>query len=137
MKKIREFDSLEEFNKYANSVRKVQMDTIGEGPLYITKDNEVLKDVSNIPYPMYLSKNKDIIMSSDYNLDSFIFPTELYVYKDIIIGYTSKYFRGDIFEEFFGDIDVDSLISAREKMIEDIKVLTNDGYYLYDLALKT
>ena len=137
MKNIKEFKSIEEFNKYANKVRKIYMNTIGEGPIYITKDNEVLKDVSNIPYPMYLSKKQDIIMDSDYNLDSFMFPTELYIYKDMIIGYTSKYFRGDIFEEFFGDINIDALIRAREKMIEDIKVLTNDGYYLYDLAFNT
>lgn len=137
MKNIREFKLLEEFNEYVNSNIKYSIGNSSEGSVYLTKNDNVLKDISNIYYPMYLEKNKDVIMSDDLKLDSFIFPDELYVFEDKIIGYIAEYFKCDIFENFISDIDVDALVSARKKFIEDMKVLTDKGYFLFDMGFNT
>lgn len=129
MKNIKEFKSEEEFEKYIDGMHGAKLYDLNKVKLYINRDYEVIK---NQKYDNL--KISDVIMDSDYNLDSFIFPSELYVCENEIIGYKAKYFRSDVLESTFGHINIDALVQAREKFIEDMKALTNDGYYLFDMG---
>ena len=73
-------------------------------------------------------------MSSYLKLDSFIFPDELYVCGDIILGYREQFFEGNLFNAYpKKNIDLESLIKAREVFIEDAKIMTDYGYKLFEL----
>lgn len=133
MKNIKEFETIKEYGAFLKKIRKSLINTSTEGDIYLTQDKLILKDMSDSYDPIYLSKKPNIIMSDDLKLDSFIFPDELYVCDDLIVGYKSKYFKGDIFEDIYSDINVKSLIKAREKFIEDLKIITNEGYFLFEL----
>ena len=96
MKNIKEFKSGTELESYINSKKKKFIQSGTEGEVYTTKDNNIIKYMKESYRPKYLSESKDIIMSSDLQLDSFIFPDELFVIGDQIVGYTSNYFEGNI-----------------------------------------
>ena len=133
MKNIKEFKSDKEFEKYINDLNCAKLCSTSKSDLYISRDYHVIKDIrKDVDYDNL--KISDVIMDSDYNLDSFIFPSELYVANDKIIGYKTNYFKGDVLESTFGRINIDLLVKAREKFIEDMKVMTDGGYYLYDIG---
>lgn len=139
MKNIKEFKSGTDLDLYINSKKKKFIQSGTEGEVYTTKDNNIIKYMKESYRPKYLSESKDIIMSSDLQLDSFIFPDELFVIGDQIVGYTSNYFEGNILKfpnsrvDHEEELNLDALIEARFKMIEDIKELTELGYYLVEL----
>ena len=132
MKNIREFKTEKEVMMFIkeNVIKKIASGY--EGTAYLTKEGNVIKSMlySDIPKKY----NDDIIMSDDIKLDSFIFPNELFILNDIVVGYSEDYFKNNIFTFKGMDyIDIDKLSLARNKMIEDTKVLTDNGYYLYDI----
>ena len=139
MKNIKKFRSVGEYNDYVDSnIIGTKNDYIAkglEGNIYITRTGEILKDIRSNGRKL----TSDIIMSSDLELNSFIFPDELYVINDLIMGYKTRLFKGDIFMNNRinsykkREIDIDALINARKKIIEDIKVLTRKGYNLLEL----
>ncbi|MBR1718220.1 MAG: hypothetical protein IJ715_02990 [Bacilli bacterium] len=134
MKNIKEFNSQEDFLSYVYPLIKKQINSGSEGDIYLTKDKEILKVMSNFFSDKYLSQYPNIIMSSDLKLDSFIFPDELYVSNDLILGYREKYFENDLFNVFPKEqINIENLIKAREKFIEDTKIITDYGYRLFEL----
>lgn len=141
MKNIKEFKSGTDLDLYINSKKKKFIQSGTEGEVYTTKDNNIIKYMKESYRPKYLSESKDIIMSSDIKLDSFIFPDELFVIDDQIVGYISDYFEGNILRfpnskvEKEEELNLEALIEARYKMIEDIKELTDMGYYLFDLPM--
>ena len=137
MKNIKVFNSIEDFNEYLNNNSKFILNNFGCSNIHMTKDNEILKDMSNFNYPLKLLNENDIIMDGDYDLESFIFPNELYIFEDNILGYKSKYFNNDIMEDNLRYINIEALLKARKRIIKDIKVLSNEGYYLWGLALNT
>ena len=141
MKNIKNFRSVGEFKDYVDSnIIGTTNDYIAkglEGNIYITRTAEILKDIRSNPRKFF--NEDDIIMSSDIKLDSFIFPDELYTVNDFIVGYKTVLFKGDIFMTNRinaykkREIEIDALIEARKKIIEDIKVMTRKGYDLFGL----
>lgn len=137
MNNLKVFASVEELRKNiklnCNEGKKIGFGV--EGITYLSNDGMVIKEIQN---QIHLTKyNEDIITTSKYNLDTFIFPEELYIYDNLIYGYKAKHFENDLFcnlnREEDAYIDLEKLLEAKEKMIEDIKVLTKDNYKLNDL----
>lgn len=137
MNNLRIFNTMEELRGYIrlNTNNSKEIGFGVEGVIYLSKDGDTIKEIQNptrvLPY------DEEIITTNDYKLDSFIFPSELYLYNNIIYGYKAKYFKNDLFCDLYREnaveMDLEKLLAAREKMIEDIKVLTNDNYKLDDL----
>lgn len=139
MKSIKEFKSSNDFDLYMKNNKRKFIESGTEGEVYLTDNDYVIKYMKDSYDPKYLSESKDIIMSSDLQLDSFIFPDELFVIGDQVVGYKAKHFKGNILKfpnssvEKEEDLNLDRLIESRDKMLEDIKVLTDMGYYLFEL----
>jgi hypothetical protein len=126
------FDSNKKYHDFVVTQRKYEIGEGAEGIVYITKNNEVIKEIFNAreKYP-----NDDLLMESDIKLDSFLFPKELYVCRNEIIGYKTDFFR-NIFRDFDGninDIDLDAVVKAGYKMMKDVEILSKMNYILYDL----
>lgn len=135
MKNIREFKTSEEFDKYILENTISEKDSGSEGEIYLTKNKEIIKSMID-SYSYKTTDNiKDIIMADELKLDSFIFPKELYVLDDQIVGYREDYFPGDVFNDMysFDEPNLDKLIEARKKFIEDAKAITDYGYLLFEL----
>jgi hypothetical protein len=129
-----EFKNTNEFNTYINDNKSSILGYGVEGTVYLTKSNETIKDMQDNPK---IIDYTDVIMSTDLDLSSFLFPKELFLIGNKIVGYKSNYFPNNIIKKRNGkieDIDIDALLEAREKFIKDLKVLTESGYYLYDAA---
>ena len=137
MKNIKEFKTIQAFDKYIED-NKVKVIGSGiEGEVYLTKSNEALKDMQDTLDQKHYTNNSDIIMKTDLELASFLFPKELYLISSRILGYKCDYYKGNIIRNRDGkieDIDIDALLEARERFIEDLRILTKEGYQLYDVA---
>ncbi len=134
MKNIKEFESKDELKIYfkKNAIKKIG--EASEGKVYLTRDNEIIKGMWGSFVPKHYKDYPDIIMADDVKLDSFIFPKELFLYKGIIIGYRQDYFKGNIFKfDSLDRVNLDKLVKARERFIEDTKVITDSGYHLFEL----
>ena len=134
MKNVKVFNSMLEIEDYIKLNRVVDKE-IGsgiEGLVYLTKDDKIVKYITNSLYSTVYSSR--IIMSQDFNLPSFIFPDRLLMYKNLICGYESRYFKGDVFYDELRqepvEIDLENLLEAKKRLMEDVKVLTEAKYVL-------
>lgn len=135
MKNIREFKDLKELNNYFNDNAIIPIGEGSEGEVYLNRNNEIIKYMIDAFYPKCYEDYKDIIMYDDLKLDSFIFPKELFILDGIIVGCREDYFKGDLFDfDKTNRINIEKLINARNKFIEDTKVITDNGYYLFELC---
>lgn len=135
MKNIRKFTNPEELKKYLKSLAVYKIGIGSEGNAYLTHDNEVLKvNLNNLLIHDY---NEDIITTDMIDLESFLFPNELILYNDRVIAYKTKLFKGDIFYNnkmrYIAVLDLNKLLKAREKMINDIINLSSYNYLIMDL----
>ena len=134
MNKIINFDNEKEFINYTKIDESNKIDCGSEGVIYLTDDEKIIKYMIDPYAPKEYSEFPDIIMSDDLKLDSFIFPDELYILDGQIIGYKEDFFANNIFDPRnpAKSIDVEKLLKAREKLIEDAKVITDKGYKLFE-----
>ena len=134
---IKEFSNNKEFNKYIIDTTKYRKIGFGpEGTCYLGNDGLVYKCLNGFMGNDY--KINDIITTNDYNLKHFAFPIDIFtdLSHSTIYGYNSKCLFNDYFnnyEAFLEEVDLDKLVSEYYDMLEDIKILSNDNIYLYDL----
>lgn len=89
------------------------------------------------PYPkneVYRKNVSKIITTSDFDLESFAFPMELYVVDNTLMANKSLYFKSKKPNVFFKNFNVDAFIEAYQKMLKDVEVLSNNGIEINDLA---
>ena len=134
MDNIKEFGNYKQFLKYINKEKGAFINEGSEGEIYHSKDGQIIKIMQDLLGNGYKEYNKDMLLESNLKLDSYIFPNEMYLLDGKILGYKEKYFNGDLFNIYpKKDINIDNLIKAREKFIEDTKILTDFGYKLFEL----
>jgi len=125
-----------------------------EGVCYKSKNNNDLA-LKKLRYKLedtYIINN--IITEDDIKLDSFCFPKDLYVYKDKLVGYSSKLIKNDILlnEDILGynrmkylnekrkpyikevEIDFSNIENAYYTMLDDVDELSNNNIKMFDLT---
>lgn len=132
MNRLKVFSNPDDIKKYVlcNSSKKIGSGW--EGNVYLSNDNNTLKLFKN---NYKVSYTEDILTTSDISLKSFIFPDELFICANKIYGYETRFFSNDIFntkKEVI--VDLEKLLKARNKALEDIKILTQDNYNLRDVT---
>ena len=137
MNNIKIYKNPNEFKKYLQTLKGVYVGEGSEGKVYRINNDEIFKKYIYYDKYMLQKYNKDMLMESDLKLDSFIFPREMHILnKGIVLGYKAKYFPNNMLDPLNipDNLNIESLIKARLKFIEDTKVITEYGYYLYELA---
>lgn len=133
MSNLKLFTSTMEVNSYFEKMHLMQIGNGVEGEAYLDDNNSVYKRIKPNYYVTY---EPSIITTSMFNLESFIFPDELFVLNRDIVGYKTRFFKGDVLCDInrkeTATIDLNKLLLARKKMIKDLKVLTKAGYALDD-----
>ena len=131
MNSIKKFNTEEDLKKYINNlvIRNVGSGT--EGYAALTKANDIIKYIEwqhRIPY------DEEIITTADYKLESFNFPNKLILCKSHVAGYRTRYFNDNLLDTN-GEkyINLSKLLTARKRMIEDIKVISKDKYRMNDI----
>lgn len=131
------FNNQEEFDYFIKDKKYNEIGFGGEGECFLGKDNIVYK-IINKELQTYYNVD-ELITTSDYNLKCFSLPIDIYTNYNhkILYGYTNKYFKNDIFQQFqFGEqlyCNLDNLLKSYYKVIDEIEMLSNDKIYLYDI----
>lgn len=81
------------------------------------------------------------ICKDDFNLESFLFPTEIYTCNSKVFATKAKYIKENYFDKehlHFGNTpDLDKLKEALEPYIKDVYELSKNNIYAKDLSLNT
>lgn len=136
MENLKIFSDLKELDKYLNCNIVREVGNGLEGYTYLAKDGSLLK---RIRHQVVINASIDsIITTSMFCLESFIFPDELYVCDKTVYGYKTRFFYGDVFcdtrRKESAIIDLEKLLKARNRMLEDIRILSIFKYKLNDLC---
>ena len=134
MKKIREFNSLDDFYRFVHQNHPIEIGRGAEGYAFLADPNTVIK-VMNGRNIKPISEWGNLILDGDYDTKNFYFPSELYVVNNNLVGYKAAFFNNNIFVKGF-HVDKDmayKLLKARDELIKDIEILTKAGYYLFDI----
>lgn len=139
------FDTPEQFEKYISE--KILIKNLGygtEGNCYLSaQDNNVYK----IFHPNYeqnagvIYDITKIITSKDLEINSFIFPDELYAVKKRMVGLKQKHIAPNLFNienisenpDSISQIDFNKLLNAYYIMLKDIEKLSAEKIQIYDL----
>ena len=131
MERIIRFKTLKDLKDHINSLNFLPIGSGAEGNVYVTLLMEAIKSCDT----PYIYEPGKYIMEGDIKVSSFIFPREFFLYKDNIHGYRMAYFHGNVFKEKINlcNIDLDKVLEARKKLINDALIMTDRGYKLIDL----
>ncbi len=132
---IIQFDNKKQFLETMKNNITIKIGHGSEGNVYLSKDGDVIKIMLNSWLPKNYGDYPNIIMDDTMKIDSFIFPKELYILNGVIVGYKEKFFPNNILtlDALPELINIDKLVEARKKFIEDSKIITEAGYRLYEL----
>lgn len=144
MKKIIELQSKEEFEQYIGNKVLKYIDDGSEGECFLGNDGLAYKIFFDEPFinDHALIEIDDIITESEYKLDSFAFPRVIFTIDDVVKCYTSKYVNSNLFgykskeaaEQLLEHIKSKEFITAYNKFLEDLEVLTSNKIKLFDLC---
>lgn len=110
----------------------------GEGISYLGYNGKV--------YKMFYSATREdyrrIITTSEVDLEHFCFPEQMYIIRNRLAGYRTKYVKGDIMlnlESLLmgdnpGELDMITLCRAYDEILADIEELSKKQILMYDLA---
>lgn len=145
MEKIINFDSIFDFNYFLQEKKCSNVIGIGsEGICLLSKedkhlykkiDNDALKEIG-LNYDA-----KKIITTDDIDLSKFILPQELYILKEQLLGYKTKYIKPkDLFnlenlellikERLFNE---ENFLKAYDKIEKEVFLLSKEKIKIYDL----
>lgn len=148
MKNIISFDSYNEFDEFLGSTcSKRIVGSGGEGCCILGRDGKNIYKVFErfgccdspvVPYDV----NK-VITTNDIDLKRYILPSELYALKGILIGYKTKYIKG---EDLFSAVNLtrlhdernlinfNALIKSYYEMKKETDLLSKEKIGLFDLT---
>lgn len=131
---IKYFNNNNEVKAYIKNLAIKNVGKGTEGQIWLTKDNDTIKYAVKEFRQTY---KEDMLTEDDMYLESFLFPTEIFVENGFVAGSRARYFKGDIFNRMDTKtgsiINLEALAQAREKMIKDIEVLTKAKYKIEDI----
>lgn len=131
---IKYFDNNDDIKEYIKNLAIKNVGKGTEGQVWLTKENDTIKYVLKAFRQTY---KPSMLTEDDIKLESFIFPTEIFVENGFVAGYRARYFKDDIFNKMDTKtgsvINLEKLAIAREKMIKDIEVLTKAKYKIEDI----
>lgn len=131
---IKYFNNNAEVKAYIKNLAVKNVGKGTEGQVWLTRDNDTIKYAVKEFRQTY---KPEMLTEDDMPLESFMFPTEIFVENGFVAGYRAKYFKGDIFNRMDTKtgsiINLEKLAKAREKMIKDIEVLTKAKYKIEDI----
>lgn len=135
---IKNFKTENDFKDYINGLSLVEIGTGAEGTAYFDrKNNEAIKIMDGYDNRFY--RLNRLITQDDIKVDSYIFPKDLYVCDDDILGYNMDYFQNDLFniDLYLSGrkklIDLVDLLNAYEVIKKDTDVLSQNKIYVEDL----
>lgn len=139
MKKVINFESVEQFQAYRRQKTCRELGEGSEGICYLGKDGKAYKDftVGYLPEEYLVD---EVITTDDVDVKSFIFPDTLFAVDGKVVGYTCKCITKDdldykyLFMNGIDHINFDKLIAAYETMNNDALVLANHGIRIFDLS---
>lgn len=106
-----------------------------EGVCYLGNDGYAYKICDDTCTDEFMDE-AGIVLDKDINLDSYLFPIDIYVIDGKVMGYKTKYIKGDRFLNFNDkkkDINTDNLEKAYLKLIKDTLLLSEKHVHIYDL----
>lgn len=139
MKKVVTFNSEDEFIAYRENKTFMELGSGSSGTCYIGEKGLVYKDLTD----GFNNDGNDLegcLTTDDIKVDSFIFPETLFAVDGKLVGYTSKYIRGNKFSldiilvNRLDYINFENLINAYYKMKEDAILLAQNGIKIFDLS---
>lgn len=133
---VMEFRNREELNNFLNTLKYVGEGIQGQS-LLDKKTNQVYKIFSEeeLEGADYGYTYNDIMGLSHIKNDTFIWPNDVIMIDDLVVGYTHSYFEGDNFCDFndpFG-VNLDNLSNAVARANKDIKMLSRKKVEINDL----
>lgn len=140
MKKVVEFDSVEQWQAYRRQKTIRELGEGSEGICYLGKDGKAYKDfsISGFMADEYLVN--DVITIDDVFTKSFVLPDTVFAINNRVVGYTSFCVPRDYFDYKYmfmngiDHIDFDKLIAAYGNLYNDALVLANAGIRIFDLS---
>lgn len=144
MSRIKNFKCYDDLKKFIYNKTYHEIGSGGEGICYKGYDDKAYKllyeePIVNTPYKYDINK---IITNDNINIESFIFPDELYVVNNELKGYKSKLIKCNLFSSYntsdistISFIDFNNLINAYNYMLNDIDILSTYNILANDLAL--
>lgn len=139
----REFENYEELARFIYNMQIREIGDGSEGTVYLGKDGYAYKLFYEEPWA---SDTKEIepdriIMKQELPLDSFAFPQELFIVDGKVMGCKMELVRRNLvgtmnivtYSDFF-DVDIYAFYRAYEKLIEDVKTLSDLRILLFDVA---
>lgn len=131
------FDNQNEFEKFYRVIGKLMHISSGsEGSCFLGTDGFVYKVFDGLdereinPYTIYTV--------ADICSDFIIFPEDIYVVNDKLVGYKTKYIKNDVFLNprvlFEAEGKENLIIKAFYEMVDEIKRLAHKKIFMYELA---
>lgn len=135
------FNNEKEFQTFLDKKFLVFKGSGSEGEFYFSRADKLGYKIfyNHIDHKILEEDINKIIMDSEVQLESFLFPIDSLVVDGKLAGYISKYKRNNILsDENIFEIDVlnfdfDSLKQAYKLMKIDVSLLTDKGILIYDL----
>ena len=146
MERYKYFKNGNEYEDYLSDACVKKIGSGREGIAYLTKDNDVVKRIigdcflDDCDNKDIYKKDRKIIMAQDYDVNTYLFPKQLLMIDDLIVGYVTDYFPNNIikcrspYNGDIKDIDADRLLAAYYEMVEDTKKISEDNVLVYDLT---
>ena len=135
------FKDLKSIDDYVTKRIRREIGEGSEGTAYLTKDNMVLKMLDGYAEVDILESQKEsIIMQQDYNVSTYLFPKQLLIAYERVQGYLMDFFPNNIiafadpYNGDINDINIDNLLRAREEMIKDTIILSDNNIVVHDLT---
>ncbi len=140
MERYKCFKNSRDYQSFFESLNPMKIGEGSEGQAFLFSGDKVIKIFNGPSKPNVADEEKEtIIMAQDYSVQTFLLPIQLHIYDNKVVGYVSNFFpnnilgfkapyNGNIFQ-----INFSNLLKAREKMIRDTILLSDNNIAICDL----
>lgn len=131
------FDSKLRFYEFLNSPHIIYLDQGSQGQCYLDVSNNKVYKIfySFLDDEEYIEYNEEEVMKfKNVKNDTYIFPEDILIVEEKIIGYISPYIRAkNLYKINPLLINLDELICNLDKIYRDSKIISEKGIVTYDV----